>query len=69
MDFLQACADQRRRDSERAAASHRLRRECRRSAPRRPSRLLLRFYARVWWASRPRAAAWTPGLLDDPVVR
>jgi hypothetical protein len=31
--------------------------------PARPS-LLLRLYARVWWASRPRAERWTPMLLD-----
>lgn len=43
------------------AAAHR------RHRPRtpRPSRVL-RLYARLWWASRPRAAAWVPTLLDGP---
>ncbi|MGI5125556.1 hypothetical protein ACQEVB_01960 [Pseudonocardia sp. CA-107938] len=30
----------------------------------RPS-LLLRLYARAWWASRPRAERWTPALLES----
>jgi hypothetical protein len=51
-------ARQRRGELEAAAAAHRLAR----TSPR-PS-LLLRLYARLWWASRPRAAAWTPGLFD-----
>jgi hypothetical protein len=55
-------ADDVRRDREAAAAHRRLVRACRR-AGRRPSPVL-RLYARVWWASRPRAAAWTPGLFD-----
>lgn len=29
----------------------------------RPSRLL-RLYARLWWASRPRTAHWAPGRLE-----
>jgi hypothetical protein len=44
-----------------AAAAYRLRRECR----RRPA-LPVRIYARLWWASRPRAAVWAPALLDRP---
>ncbi|TQM42816.1 hypothetical protein [Pseudonocardia cypriaca] len=51
----------RRRELEAAAAAHRLARQCRRAPGGRPSRLL-RLYARLWWASRPRASAWTPGL-------
>ncbi|MHA6617243.1 hypothetical protein [Pseudonocardia sp. DLS-67] len=49
----------RRRELEAAAAAHRLARSCARRS--RPSPVL-RLYARLWWASRPRAAAWTPGL-------
>ena len=45
----------RRREMERAAAHHRLAR----SAPRGPSPVL-RLYARIWWASRPRVGAWGP---------
>ncbi|OZM81980.1 hypothetical protein [Pseudonocardia sp. MH-G8] len=45
------------------AEHHRLVRACRRG--RRPSRLV-RLYARLWWASRPRAATWAPGLFDVP---
>jgi hypothetical protein len=55
----------RRRQLEDAAAAHRLARECRRAQAARPSPFL-RVYARLWWASRPRAAAWTPGLFDSP---
>jgi hypothetical protein len=51
----------RRRELEAAAAAHRLARECRRARVRGPSPLL-RLYARLWWASRPRVRAWTPGL-------
>jgi hypothetical protein len=48
----------------RAADAHRLRALAQRAArPPRPS-LLLRLYARAWWASRPRAERWTPMLLD-----
>jgi hypothetical protein len=50
-----------RRELEAAAAAHRLARECRRARDGRPSPLL-RLYARLWWASRPRVTAWTPGL-------
>jgi hypothetical protein len=46
------------------AEHHRLVRACRRGRAR-PTRLL-RLYARLWWASRPRAAAWTPDLFDTP---
>ena len=30
---------------------------------RRPS-LLMRVYARLWWASRPRVGSWAPALVD-----
>jgi len=60
--YLYASDDLTRRDREAAAADWRLVRECR-AAGRRPS-LAVRLYARLWWASRPRAAAWTPGLFD-----
>jgi hypothetical protein len=49
----------RRQELEAAAATFRMARRCAR--PAGPS-LVLRLYARLWWASRPRAAAWTPGL-------
>ena len=69
MDPLEHHARLRRRDLEAEAAAHRLARECTRSARvvrgARPS-LVLRLYARLWWASRPRAAAWAPGLFDSP---
>lgn len=42
------------------ATAARLARRCRR--PRRPSPVL-RLYARLWWASRPRAERWTADLL------
>ena len=47
-----------------AAQQHRLARASAR--PGRPARapLVLRLYARIWWASRPRAAAWTPSLFS-----
>jgi hypothetical protein len=54
----------RRAELEAEATAQRRARACARAA--RPS-LLLRVYARLWWASRPRAAAWTPGLFDTPV--
>jgi hypothetical protein len=59
VDPLEHHVHLRRRELETAAAAHRLARQCAR--PARPS-LVLRLYARLWWASRPRAAAWTPGL-------
>lgn len=31
---------------------------------RRPRRRIARLYARLWWASRPRAATWAPVLLE-----
>ncbi len=43
-----------------AAAADRLARRSR--GPRRPGPLL-RLYARLWWASRPRAERWTGELL------
>ncbi|MEJ3657688.1 hypothetical protein WEH80_32465 [Actinomycetes bacterium KLBMP 9759] len=46
-----------------AASEHRLAAAVRRSAAG-PS-VLLRLYARVWWASRPRAAVWAPHLLGS----
>jgi hypothetical protein len=61
VDPLEHHAHLRRRELEAAAAAHRLARDC--TGPARPS-LALRLYARLWWASRPRAAAWTPGLFD-----
>jgi hypothetical protein len=58
--YLYASVGRIRRDREAAAADWRRARVCR-GARRRPS-VALRLYARLWWASRPRAAAWTPGL-------
>ena len=55
-----------RREMEAAAAAHRLARDCARAARGARPSLVLRLYARLWWASRPRAAAWTPGLFDSP---
>ena len=57
---LHGCVERAMRDREAAAAGRRLARGCR-TARGRPS-IVLRLYARLWWASRPRAAAWTPGL-------
>lgn len=48
----------RRAEFEAAAARHRRARDARRSGSG-PSPLL-RLYARLWWASRPRVAAWGP---------
>jgi hypothetical protein len=55
----------RRRELETAAVAHRTARDCarRRARVAGPSPVL-RLYARLWWASRPRAAAWIPGLFD-----
>lgn len=63
MDPLHHHVRMHRHELEAAAAAHRLARDC---AHPRPSPVL-RLYARLWWASRPRAAAWTPGLFDAPV--
>jgi hypothetical protein len=51
----------RRRELQTAAAAHRTARDCARATGPSP---VLRLYARLWWASRPRAAAWIPGLFD-----
>jgi hypothetical protein len=51
----------RRRELQTAAAAHRAARDCARGTGPSP---VLRLYARLWWASRPRAAAWIPGLFD-----
>lgn len=61
MDPLELYVRLRRRDLEAEAAAHRRRRTCRRPSP------VLRLYARIWWASRPRAAAWAPGLFEAPL--
>jgi hypothetical protein len=61
---LEHFARLRGQEMEAAAAAHRLARECRGVRRAGPSRAL-RLYARLWWASRPRAAAWTPGLLKS----
>ena len=63
MDPLELYTHLRRQELEAAAAAHRRARLFRAAGHRRPSRAL-RLYARLWWATRPRAAAWTPGLLD-----
>ena len=57
--------EQHRRELEATAAAARLARDCRGAGAARPSPVL-RVYARLWWASRPRVAAWTPGLFDSP---
>ncbi|HYH31747.1 MAG TPA: hypothetical protein VD903_15315 [Pseudonocardia sp.] len=57
----------RRGEREAAAAAYRLARACRRARRRGGPSWPLRLYARLWWASRPRAAAWTPGLFETPV--
>jgi hypothetical protein len=64
MDPLQQYAHLRRREMEAAAAAHRLVRQQRAALRRRPSPVL-RLYARLWWASRPRAAAWAPALFES----
>jgi hypothetical protein len=55
LDSHHVVAHLRRRDLERAAAEHRLAHR-----PRTGPSPLLRLYARLWWASRPRAGAWGP---------
>lgn len=60
MEPLEQIARLRRRELEAEAAAYRA---ARHHVARRPSPAL-RLYARLWWASRPRAAAWTPGLLE-----
>lgn len=45
-----------------AAAEHRAARGCQ----ARPVPVAVRLYARLWWASRPRAATWAPALFDVP---
>lgn len=66
MDSHEQLVRLRRKEMEAAAAAHRLRKQCRGpAADARPSPAL-RLYARLWWASRPRAAAWTPALFDAP---
>lgn len=62
MHPLERHASLRRAELEAAAAAYRKVRDCRRAAQGRRPSWLLRLYARLWWASRPRAAAWTPGL-------
>ncbi|HZG90286.1 MAG TPA: hypothetical protein VEZ42_08730 [Pseudonocardia sp.] len=59
-------AHARRVELERAAADARLRRACR--SPARGASPLLRVYARLWWASRPRVGAWgpPPSAVDGP---
>jgi hypothetical protein len=47
-----------RRELERAAAEYR--RACACRAEHAGPSPLLRLYARVWWASRPRVGAWGP---------
>ena len=59
MDPFEHFAHLHRHEMEAQAAAYRAARRAR----ARPSRAL-RLYARLWWASRPRAAAWTPGLLE-----
>ncbi|MCO1660170.1 hypothetical protein [Pseudonocardia humida] len=56
LDGHDVVAATRRRELERAAARHRVARGCR-PARTGPSPLL-RLYARLWWASRPRVGAW-----------
>lgn len=63
MDHVEQFAAIRRLEAERAAAAHRLRRECRRPGA------LMRFYVRLWWASRPRVTVWGLPWLETPVAR
>jgi hypothetical protein len=58
MDGHDTVAATRRRELQRAADRYRLAARCR---PARPGPSpLLRLYARLWWASRPRVGAWGP---------
>lgn len=57
----------RMRDLHHEAEAHRLARGCR--PPPVPRARIRRVYARLWWAARPRAAAWIPGLLEGRVPR
>jgi hypothetical protein len=63
VDPLEQLVHLRRMEMEASAAAHRLVRQ--HAALRtRPSRAL-RLYARLWWASRPRAAGWAPTLFES----
>ncbi len=64
MDPLEQFVYLRRQETEAAAAAHRLARERRDQLRPGPSRAM-RLYARLWWASRPRAAAWAPTLFES----
>ena len=57
-DGFEAVAAARRAELERDAARYRLARRCRANT-RKPSPVL-RLYARIWWATRPRVDAWGP---------
>jgi hypothetical protein len=63
VDPFQQLVHLHRAEMEAAAAAHRLLRQRRAALRRRPSPAL-RLYARLWWASRPRAEAWAPALLE-----
>ena len=62
LDPWSALAGGRMRDLQAEAETYRMR-------PRRRRRVAVpafrRVYARLWWAARPRAAAWTPGLFES----
>lgn len=64
MDTFHYLAHFRAAELQTAASLHRMARDARRDP--RPARRIARLYARLWWASRPRAAAWAPALLDAP---
>lgn len=64
MDPLVQYVHLRRTEMEAVAAAHRVLRQRRAALRTRPSRVL-RWYARLWWASRPRAAAWAPALFES----
>jgi hypothetical protein len=64
MDPLEQYTRLRCQELEAQAAAHRRARQLLAAERRRPSRAL-RLYARLWWASRPRAAAWAPTLFES----
>lgn len=64
MDAFQYIAQFHAMDLRAEADRHRLARASRPATGQR--RPIAALYARLWWASRPRATTWAPALLDLP---
>jgi hypothetical protein len=64
IDVTAHLAEFHRRELEAVAARRRLVRAAQGAGRRRGPSPLARLYARIWWASRPRARSWAPTLLD-----